>query len=207
VSHRRRGSYRRSGPTREPYDTVLIVCEGEKTEPNYFRGLLDAYRLSSANIAVVSPPATDPISITDYAEKRLGQYNRVFCVFDRDGHTNFDAAVQRIEDSAAGKKGKWLAITCTPCFEFWVLLHFRYTAAAFTAVGKNSACDNVMRELQKHLPDYAKNQIDIYARLHDKTDIAIKHSVRLEAHNRDTGASNPATRMSLLVEYLRKLKD
>jgi len=36
---RRPESYRRLSPQREPYDYVLIVCEGEKTEPNYFYGL------------------------------------------------------------------------------------------------------------------------------------------------------------------------
>ncbi|VAW46556.1 hypothetical protein MNBD_GAMMA03-583 [hydrothermal vent metagenome] len=35
---------------RAPYDRVLIVCEGEKTEPYYFSELIDYYRLNSANI-------------------------------------------------------------------------------------------------------------------------------------------------------------
>lgn len=30
---RSRHSLKRQGPKREPYDRVLIVCEGEKTEP------------------------------------------------------------------------------------------------------------------------------------------------------------------------------
>jgi hypothetical protein len=36
---RRAASLRRTAARRDSYDTVLIVCEGEKTEPNYFREL------------------------------------------------------------------------------------------------------------------------------------------------------------------------
>jgi len=37
--------YVRRGPEREPYEYVIIVCEGKKTEPNYLNGLRVAYRL------------------------------------------------------------------------------------------------------------------------------------------------------------------
>lgn len=37
---------------REPYDVVLIVCEGSKTEPAYFTALKNELRLSSANISI-----------------------------------------------------------------------------------------------------------------------------------------------------------
>lgn len=36
---RHRGSVARGKPRREPYDRVMIVCEGSKTELLYFRGL------------------------------------------------------------------------------------------------------------------------------------------------------------------------
>ncbi len=41
---------KRRGPKKQPYDRVLIVCEGAKTEPTYFRELCDHYQLSTANI-------------------------------------------------------------------------------------------------------------------------------------------------------------
>ena len=43
-------SLRRQAAKRVPYDVVLIVCEGEKTEPYYFKGLRKHLRLSNANI-------------------------------------------------------------------------------------------------------------------------------------------------------------
>jgi hypothetical protein len=54
-------SYRRRPAVREPYDVVLIVCEGEKTEPGYLQGLKNAYRLSSANITIVPGEGNDPV--------------------------------------------------------------------------------------------------------------------------------------------------
>jgi hypothetical protein len=103
MGKRRRGpeTYVRRGPTREPYDVVLIVCEGAKTEPNYFKRLKLAYRLSNANIHVLQAPGCDPMSIVQFAESDLqkGVYDKVFCVFDRDGHANFTQAIRRVEDS------------------------------------------------------------------------------------------------------------
>ena len=94
-------SYARRAPEREPYDVVLIVCEGEKTEPYYFEGLRRAWGLSSANIRVRSAGASDPLSLVQFAlaEMRSGDYDRVFCVFDRDTHAGFEQALQQIAQS------------------------------------------------------------------------------------------------------------
>ena len=35
--------HQRKVAIREPYDRVLIVCEGEKTEPSYFMELREYY--------------------------------------------------------------------------------------------------------------------------------------------------------------------
>jgi hypothetical protein len=200
------GSYARRGPVREPYDRVLIVCEGAKTEPHYFGGLRLHYRLSSANIEITPANGTDPMSIVSFAEARLGDYDRTFCVFDRDGHHNYDDAVAQVAQSAEGQAGKLVAITSWPCFEFWVLLHFGYTAAPFHRVGKKSSCERVMAELATHLPTYNKGLKNIYDFLAPRTAIAVKHATRLQRDNTRTRSSNPSTRVHELVEYLIALK-
>ena len=149
MAKQRRGrvatEYIRRGPQREPYEFILIVCEGEKTEPNYLGGLRATYRLSSANIKIVHPDATDPMSIVNFAETELGckdeGYDRVYCVFDRDSHANYDAALRRIQNSQHGISGRLQGAISVPCFEIWLLLHFRYSTASFTASGRRSACD------------------------------------------------------------------
>ena len=59
----------RQGPKREPYEKVLIVCEGTKTEPNYFNGLKNHLRPTSANVVIAGKGAT-PLKIISEAEKR-----------------------------------------------------------------------------------------------------------------------------------------
>jgi hypothetical protein len=187
---------------------VLIVCEGEKTEPEYFEGLKKACRLSSANITIVPGDGNDPVSIVKHAlaEYRKGGYDRVFCVFDRDGHANYHEALDRAASSPPGKKGRLEAVTSVPCFEIWVLLHFAYSTASFMKTGNKSACDNVINKVLVHLPEYQKAMLGVFAKLQPHTDRAAIHADRLARHNRDTGSDNPATGVHELVKYLRELK-
>jgi len=213
MAKQRRGrvatDYVRRGPQREPYESILIVCEGEKTEPNYLSGLRTTYRLSSANIKIVHPDATDPMSIVNFAETELGRkdegYDRVYCVFDRDGHANYDTALQRIQSSQHGILGRLRGAISVPCFEIWLLLHFRYSAAPFAASGKRSACDKVLRELQKYLPSYQKGDYNVFNMLSNHLDKAIANAIQLEQYNQKTGTSNPATGMHHLIKHLRCL--
>jgi RloB-like protein len=198
---RRPQSYARRGPTREPYDYVLIVCEGSKTEPRYFQRLKEVFRLSNANIEIARPNATDPRSLVAFAETRLNErgFDRVYCVFDRDGHATYTSAVSHIIEQY-GNSGRVRAITSVPCFEIWVLLHFHYTSAAF------NACSDVLAEVKKHFADYTKGRQDIYDRLAGNMKQAIKHAVRLKKEGEDTRSSNPATLVHELVSYLCNLK-
>jgi len=201
-------AYRRKGAIRESYDVVLIVCEGEKTEPGYFEGLKRAYRLSGANIKVVSGEGSDPVSIVKHARRKLEQdgYDRAFCVFDRDGHVNYQEALDLVANSAPGKKGRLAAISSVPCFEIWVLLHFGHSAAPFSASGGRSACDNVVRAIRGHIPEYHKAMAGLFESLQPHLEAAVTHGRRLARHNDDTGSSNPATKVHELVGYLRGLK-
>jgi hypothetical protein len=200
---RRPESYRRRGPQKEPYDSVLIVCEGGKTEPQYLDGLKQAFKLSSANIRVTSANGTDPVSIVRFAERLANQdggYNRIYCVIDRDGHANFAEAIGLIRQLGYSPIVSW------PCFEIWVLLHFVYSTAPYNSTGGQSACDLVVREVRKHFAGYAKGSREIYGSLESKTDTAITHAKRLVGHNTSTNSYNPSTAVHELVDYLRKLK-
>lgn len=166
--------------------------------------------LSNANITILPADGSDPVSIVRHALKLFqraeGGYDRVYCVFDRDGHVNYQQALDQVAKSPLGKKGRLFAITSVPCFEFWVLLHFEYTAAPFTAVGGKSACDRVIERVCTHFPGYRKAMNGIYEKLQLRADAAITHAARLAHHNHETGTSNPATKVHELVTYLRGLK-
>ena len=165
---RRFKSYKRGEPVREPYDSVLIVCEGSKSEPNYLRALCVDQQLSAVNVRVVASPGSDPMSVVNYALGEVAKavrdklpYDRVYCVFDRDGHSNYDQAIATIKNSTAGKQGAAFAITSLPCFEVWVLLHFTYSDAPFGASGGRSSCDNVIRKIKEHFPEYSKGHTNL----------------------------------------------
>ena len=200
------GTYARRGPVREPYDRVLIVCEGKKTEPYYFTGLRLHYRLSSANIEIMPANGTDPLSIVSFAKARLGDYDRAFCVFDRDGHQNYDAAVAKVAQCAEGQAGKLVAITSWPCFEFWILLHFNYSTAPSNRAGGKSSCERVISKLAAYLPGYHKGLKNIHDLLEPKTADAILNGKRLQRENARTDSTNPSTRVHELVQYLVHLK-
>lgn len=105
-----------------------------------------------------------------------------------------------------GKESKLQAITSMPCFELWILLHFVFSTAPFTAAGGRSACDNVIRAVRDHMPEYDKALADVFDRLQPRLDTALAHGGRLARHNRDAHSVNPATRVHELVKYLRELR-
>jgi hypothetical protein len=208
-SLRRAAEYRRRGPSRDPYDVILIVCEGAKTEPNYFEGLRTRHRLSSVNVRIVHPPATDPMSLVNRAIEELDrdrELDRVYCVFDRDGHQNFEAAVRTAADCNHGRNGKLVVVASIPCFEIWILLHHRYTTAPFMSAGGRSACERLVREVQQHYGGYAKGRDGVFAELEGRLPQALDNARKLEAHNNASNSWNPSTRIHHLVRYLMELK-
>jgi RloB-like protein len=160
-------------------------------------------------VRVLEPPGQDPLSIVRFAIEELDrdqEYDRAYCVFDRDGHANFDAAVRLARDSKYCVANKLFTITSVPCFELWILLHYCYSTAAYSAAGGSSACERAIRDVKQHCPDYAKGNKTIFNDLAGNVNQAIRNAQRLEKHNADTQTSNPATRMHQLVDYLVHLK-
>ncbi len=199
---------RRRRATKAPYDVILIVCEGAKTEPNYFTELKKAFRLSNANVRICGR-GSDPFSVVDFAIKtfrREPEFDRVYCVFDSDRHTTYSAALDKVKRTRLGKGSKIFAIASVPCFEFWLLLHFTYTTKPFDAPFGASICSKVIEELKKYLPAYQKGAQDIFKKIQDKLDNAITNARRVEQFHQTSCTDNPSTCMHSLVEYLRDLK-
>jgi len=197
--------------SREPYDIVLIVCEGEKTEPYYLEALRNILRLSNANIRICGKECgSAPISVVDFALKEFnsnrGIYNKVYCVFDKDKHASFSAAKDKILATKLPDGATMHAIISVPCFEIWILLHFAYTTRSFTAAVHSSNCALVVSELKRHIPNYEKGNNNVYDLIRDNTDIAIERAKQLETFHLTSGADNPSTKVYELIEYLKSLK-
>ena len=98
---RQRKQLERKAARRAPYDRVLIVSEGSKTEPHYLKEIRAEYRLHTANVEVQpSELGTAPIQVVKYAHQLFEEGNRhkhiprraferVYAVFDRDDHDSY----------------------------------------------------------------------------------------------------------------------
>lgn len=201
---------RRQGK-RAPYDKVLIVCEGEKTEPNYFNELKDFYKLNSANVKVTGDCGSSPKSVVNYARELYRQagdagdpFDRVFCVFDKDTHDNYHSALDTLRSIA--QKGVFTAITSVPCFEYWLLLHFKYTDRPFHATGSHSIAATVLRELRVEWPEYEKAIKGSFAHCIKQLDFAKANARRVLLSAEANSSDNPSTRVHELVEYLQHIQ-
>ncbi|RPI75994.1 MAG: RloB domain-containing protein [Desulfobacteraceae bacterium] len=201
---------------RSGYDVVLIICEGAKTEPNYFKALRTHLRLNKENIVIhEGHKGNDPQSLAIAAEEASTKersrdpekqgYDRVFVVFDKDAHAGYNNALQKIDGLNKRFKGKFEAIVSVPCFELWLLLHFGYTTKPYAATGNKSPCDNLISDLEKHIPGYAKGAMGSFEKTKDFLDEAVKNARLLEQHQETARTDNPSTKVHHLVECLRGL--
>ncbi|TXG79594.1 MAG: RloB domain-containing protein [Rhodocyclaceae bacterium] len=187
---------------------ILIVCEGSKTEPHYLKALIRSLGLRATSVLVIGEECESaPISVYEYAEARFLEdppFDEVFCVFDRDRHPSLDSACQAIE-SHASKLFK--AIISHPCFEYWILLHFRYTRAPFVAQGANSPGAMVLKAVKEVWPQYAKGSSEVFAQLDkdNRLSLAIEHAKRAQADAKVTGELNPSTDFHTLVIRLQEV--
>jgi hypothetical protein len=148
----------------------LIVCEGEKTEPNYFNGCIQFYKLNTANVEVDGTCGSSPKSFYERAielwkaeDKRGDSYDRVYCVFDRDTHVTYDETVKRISEHIP--EDVFYAAVSVPCFEYWLLLHFKYTTRPYAATGGLSVGGEVLKELKGVMPEYEKGNNNTFLSL------------------------------------------
>lgn len=206
---RREAEHRRTIASRAPYERVLIVCEGAKTEPEYFAWLRNTLRLNRANVVIADKrQGLDPLSLVRYAieaHKKEPDFDHVYCVFDKDKHSSYDAALNKIKAVRLAGGARLYAISSIPCFEFWLLLHFTYTTRQYDAPLNASNCELVVQDLRKYIVGYEKGSIDFGRYLNDKTEIAIKNAKQLEAFHETSGTDNPSTKVYVLVEYLKGL--
>lgn len=140
---------------------ILIVCEGECTEPEYFNLLKTHLKLSNVRVEVKNSKqtaGTSPKNLLKYAKalkaeaaKKGMPYDLIYCVFDKDKHTTFEETVAAIKKLGL----PYNAITSCPCFEYWLLLHYSYTTASYNSFKE------LERSLKKHVPTYNKSDKNV----------------------------------------------
>lgn len=138
----------------------LIVCEDEKSAPNYFNALKKHFRLSAASIQVAgSGGHSQPIQVVKQAvelkeraavkDSGTEPFDQVWCIIDGD----YGDKINNARNKATANRVE-LAVS-TKCFEYWVLLHFEENDTS------TMDCDGLVRSLmKKHLPRYQKGKCD-----------------------------------------------
>lgn len=203
---------------RKPYERLLIVCEGEKTEPQYLREIQQAYRLATAHVQVLhSQIGTEPQQVLEYAlavfkegDRERGlhprEFDRIIVVFDRDDHRTYHAALAQAE----AQNGKLRndngvavpvdAVASVPCFELWLLLHFEDVLAPLHR-------HEALERLKTHLPGYEKGGGGHWLATQARLGEATTRAQRLTELSNAFDGIQPYTVMHELVSRLVHLKD
>ena len=197
-------------PSRRPKTTILIVGEGRKTEPSYFRGLYEEvlirqnYKLTikKGNGGTREQIVREAINHQAIAHSREEDYDQVWCVLDVE-----DAAKRPSAMSAAGTAQDQGIILCwsNPCFEIWLLSHFGRHCRPHTSPAEVEAELAKIWKANFRQP-YEKKDDRIYERLSDRTREAIDNAkwVR-ETHHKEisnTVDANSSTDAYKLVSLL-----
>lgn len=201
---------RRRPPSKNPASRIAIICEGEKTEYLYFSALIGRLRPANVEIKVLDRECgSDPLSIVRFAKGVMKEdrgWDYCFCVIDRDTHTNFVQAVQEAQDynQSIGEKRVFETVKSYPCFEYWLILHYRYTRAPFVREGNNSAGDCAVRMLKGIKNDYNKSSKGFMERSLTDLTAAISNSERSLSAALAEGEFNPSTEVHKLVLRLNE---
>jgi len=110
-------SLERNIPSLIEKPTILIVCEGENTEPSYF----NKFKLSSATVKPIGE-GYNTVSLVNRAIylSTIKSYDQVWCVFDKDDFpdNDFNNAI------TLAKANNFKLAYSNQAFEYWLILHF-----------------------------------------------------------------------------------
>ena len=196
---KRAAELRRAEDTRQPR-IILIVCEGGKTEPNYFKAfpenkhVYDAIDILGMGYNTVSL-VRKAIQLRNEAQENRKPYQEVWCVFDRDSFPleSFNEAI------ALAKREKIRCAYSIEAFEIWYLLHFNYCDTAFSRTQYKEKLTAALGT------EYLKNDTQMYKRLENRQKEAIQNAKRLRIFqcNKTIQNQNPVTTVFELVEKLQ----
>lgn len=181
----------RSSRHRNTKIRILIVGEGQQTEPNYFRKLRDE-PVVKARFAITVKGGhgfsqdlvvEEAIEHKRKAERRSEAYDEVWCVIDVEGPSKAESLARACDLARTNGITLWLS---NPSFEVWFLLHFVKQARPY------NDGDAVIAELQKPWQaqfkrEYEKNDESVYDRLRQFMSVAVENAQWvLEKHHQST---------------------
>ncbi len=209
---RKRRKYEYKNPRANSF---LIVTEGKRTEPFYFKGIQKLIEDKiGGSINIVQAPFIDIhgegsstgklIEITDeIVNSSKIMYQNVWVVFDKDDFDDFDQAIKE------GKKKGYKIAWSNQSFEYWLYLHFCYSDSALHRSDWNKKLNELFKLNEIGDCGYKKNYEDIYNMLDafDGVNVAIRNSKRRMTNFKEgvdkPSEYDPGTTVYKLVEELR----
>ena len=194
--------------TREERQRFLIVCEGEKTEPNYFESFRQDLPRQVIQLEIFGE-GNNTLTLVAKAQalrddRVSGDYpfDQVWVVFDRDSFDpdNFDNAIHSAD--SCGIHCAW----SNEAFELWYVLHFEFRNTRMSRTEYQSKLGKLLGET------YRKNASDLYQKLSQTGNQSQAVAWAKLLHDRflASGAppsrSNPCTTVFMLVEQLNLFK-
>jgi len=210
AKRRRRGeapNLERSDPTNNEKQKILIVCEGENTEPLYF----EQFKLTTATIKAVGE-GYNTTSLVGRAEKlsKEDDYDQVWCVFDKDDFKEFNDAIYMAEGMSfhVGYSNQ--------AFEYWLILHFEDHQGG--GMHRDDYCDKLNGYLKEFGVEYdcdsKKITKEIFTILQSKESGKLKQTLAIERAKRilkyhegtPPAKAESSTTVFELVEELEKYR-
>lgn len=199
---------KRNVDIREKLIRFLIVCEGAKTEPHYFKSLIKncistvrEVNIEGEGMATVAL-VNKTLEIKNDLERRNAMhFDRVWVVFDKDDFKDFNEAIKNADK--LGFQSAWT----NEAFELWYFLHFEYLD---TGVGRADYISKIEEAFRKRMNDpnfrYKKGNPNIYEMLqqYGREDLAKKYAKKLRKlySDKNYSAHKPCTMVDKLVEEL-----
>jgi hypothetical protein len=216
---KKRGGLARAVGKTDVRKRILVVCEGERTEPAYFRRLVSFYGITTARVEIRGDGGSAPISVVDHAIsilKKDDDFELVYLVFDRDRHHSYDEALDKAR-ALKKKRGVNLnytgIITSVPCFEVWFKLHVSGSRKPYSGVATGiSPAKELIDEMKalKQFADYEKSECDFFDEIIQHVDDATNRAVGHLMESRKDGErqyhENPSTRVYKIVDTFKSMR-
>lgn len=193
----------RKKPSLKQQARILVICEDTKSSRIYLEDATRHFR-AQAEIDIVHSGKNDPLNIVAEAVRRRRDFDKIYCVIDRDSHEGFDQALRLANANAA----QVVVIASYPCYKYWLLLHFCKTSKPYAPAGKNSSGDLLIKDLRKKdgMADYAKGDSkSIFDSLVLMLPTARRHATERMVEAIDDGSLDPSTRLHELINLFEEL--
>lgn len=191
----------------------LILCQGEKTEPNYFEEIKERInnKYKDKVVIQVEPKKEGRLDLLKTAERIVENskngLDHVWLVFDKDefNKDEFDNTEHKARSlNKKQKRVKYHVLWSNQCIEAWFLLHFIDLKVDITR-------EDYIKKLNDNWKkcgiegEYLKNDKQIYNKLEKYQEDAIRRAKKIISENKEKAPSQiaPGSKVYEIIEMLK----